>query len=206
MIRASPPEGTAHVDLLPSRTEFFFKVVDAQITFVRDAQGAVTGLVLHQNATILPPDASVSGNPYHSRRRTFDAKLLFSRPAGRWHAAVITTPPHNGRNPGRHVEFTTANGAAPFTITTTPAKVELLSSSVVVLSTGAFTGTENIRTTVNGTATPSTLPFAGTLSVSGTLVTVTITGSAAVLGTLISSTQFSFPDPTTGATFVFVKQ
>jgi hypothetical protein len=103
--------------------------------------------------------------------------------------------------------LTTANGAAlPFTITTTPAKVELLSASVVVLSTGAFTGTQNIRTTMNGTATPSTLPFAGTISVSGTLVTVTLTGSTAVSGTLISSTQFSFPDPTTGAIFVFVKQ
>jgi hypothetical protein len=42
--------------------------------------------------------------------------------------------------------------------------------------------------------------------VSGTLVTVTLTGSTAVSGTLISSTQFSFPDPTTGAIFVFVKQ
>lgn len=32
-----------------SETEFFYRVVDAQITFVRDADGVVTGLVLHQN-------------------------------------------------------------------------------------------------------------------------------------------------------------
>jgi hypothetical protein len=104
--------------------------------------------------------------------------------------------------------LTTANGAAlPFTITTTPAKVELLSASVVVASTGAFTGTEQTRTTVGtGTPTTATLPLAGTISLSGTLVTVSLTGSMAVSGTLISSTQFSFPDPTTGKTFVFVKQ
>ena len=32
-----------------AETEFFLKEVDAQITFVVDAQGAVTGMVLHQN-------------------------------------------------------------------------------------------------------------------------------------------------------------
>lgn len=32
-----------------SETEFFLKVVDAQITFVRDEQGQVTRLILHQN-------------------------------------------------------------------------------------------------------------------------------------------------------------
>ena len=36
-----------------SETEFFFKAVDAQISFVRDAQGVVTGLVLHQNGNDL---------------------------------------------------------------------------------------------------------------------------------------------------------
>ena len=104
--------------------------------------------------------------------------------------------------------LTTANGAAlPFTISNTAAgKVELISASVVVGATGAFTGSESIRTTVNGTATNSTLPLAGTISVSGTLVTVTLTGSVPVSGTLTSTTQFSYTDPTTGAAFVFVKQ
>jgi len=37
-----------------SETEFFLKDVDAQVTFVRDAQGRVTGLVLHQGGRDLP--------------------------------------------------------------------------------------------------------------------------------------------------------
>ena len=105
--------------------------------------------------------------------------------------------------------LTTANGAAlPFTISNTGGtKVELLSASVVVTSTGTFTGTESIRTTVGtGTPTTSNLPLAGTISASGTLVTVTLTGSTAVQGTLTGTTQFSYKDPTTQATFVFVKQ
>jgi CubicO group peptidase (beta-lactamase class C family) len=48
------PTGQSISDLFAeSETEFFFKVVDAQISFVRDAQGAVTGLVLHQNGNDL---------------------------------------------------------------------------------------------------------------------------------------------------------
>jgi serine-type D-Ala-D-Ala carboxypeptidase/endopeptidase len=48
------PTGQSIADLFAeSETEFFFKVVDAQITFVRDAQGTVTGLVLHQNGADL---------------------------------------------------------------------------------------------------------------------------------------------------------
>ena len=105
--------------------------------------------------------------------------------------------------------LTTANGTAlPFTISNTAAaKVELLSAQVVVTATGAFTGAESVRTTPNGQA-PQTasLPLAGTISLSGSLVTVTITGSGSASGTLISSTQFSYKDPVTLATFVFVKQ
>jgi D-alanyl-D-alanine-carboxypeptidase/D-alanyl-D-alanine-endopeptidase len=37
-----------------SETEFFLKVVDAQISFVRDSAGTVTGLVLHQNGQNVP--------------------------------------------------------------------------------------------------------------------------------------------------------
>lgn len=32
-----------------AETKFFLKEVDTQVTFVRDAQGRVTSLVLHQN-------------------------------------------------------------------------------------------------------------------------------------------------------------
>jgi len=37
-----------------TETDFFYKEVDAQVSFVRDAQGAVTQLVLHQNGQNAP--------------------------------------------------------------------------------------------------------------------------------------------------------
>jgi len=37
-----------------SETEFFYKVVDAQITFEQDDSGNVTGLILHQNGADMP--------------------------------------------------------------------------------------------------------------------------------------------------------
>jgi uncharacterized protein YneR len=41
--------GQQKFELFPeSETKFFYQVVDAQITFKKDAQGKVTGLVLHQ--------------------------------------------------------------------------------------------------------------------------------------------------------------
>jgi serine-type D-Ala-D-Ala carboxypeptidase/endopeptidase len=55
------PTGQPVFRLWPeTELDFFLKEVDAQITFVRDVQGAVTGLVLHQNggnaeAKKLPP-------------------------------------------------------------------------------------------------------------------------------------------------------
>ena len=36
-----------------AKDEFFYKVVDAHIAFVRDASGKVTGLTLHQGASVL---------------------------------------------------------------------------------------------------------------------------------------------------------
>ncbi len=102
----------------------------------------------------------------------------------------------------------TANGAAlPFTISNSGGiKTELLSISETVLATGAFSGTEVTRITAGTTVTVDTLPSAGTISLSGTLVSVNLTGSATASGTLVSSTSFSFTDPVTLALFVFVKQ
>jgi CubicO group peptidase (beta-lactamase class C family) len=43
------PTGQSKAQLFPeSETKFFFKVVDGQITFVKDENGAVTHLILHQ--------------------------------------------------------------------------------------------------------------------------------------------------------------
>jgi CubicO group peptidase (beta-lactamase class C family) len=47
--------GQGKVEIFASSpTEFFLKVVNAQITFVKDASGAVTGLVLHQGGRDMP--------------------------------------------------------------------------------------------------------------------------------------------------------
>jgi len=41
--------GQSFLEIFPeAETKFFYRVVDAQLTFVKDAQGRVTGLVLHQ--------------------------------------------------------------------------------------------------------------------------------------------------------------
>lgn len=42
--------GQGFLEIFPeSETEFFYKAIDAQITFVKDNQGRVTNLILHQN-------------------------------------------------------------------------------------------------------------------------------------------------------------
>ncbi len=47
--------GQSKVEIFASSpTEFFLKVVNAQITFVKDASGAVTGLILHQGGRDMP--------------------------------------------------------------------------------------------------------------------------------------------------------
>jgi len=47
--------GQGKAEIYPSSpTEFFLKVVDAHITFVKDASGAVTQLVLHQGGRDMP--------------------------------------------------------------------------------------------------------------------------------------------------------
>lgn len=49
------PTGQPTFQLWPeSETEFFLKEVDAQLTFVRDSLGGVTGAVLHQNGRDMP--------------------------------------------------------------------------------------------------------------------------------------------------------
>ena len=60
--------GQPKIEIFPeSETRFFLKAVDAQIDFVRGADGQVTGLVLHQNGRDLPgrgsrgPPATTTG-------------------------------------------------------------------------------------------------------------------------------------------------
>jgi tetratricopeptide (TPR) repeat protein len=47
--------GQPKVEIYPSsETEFFLKVVDAQVTFVKNEQGQVTQLILHQGGQNIP--------------------------------------------------------------------------------------------------------------------------------------------------------
>ena len=47
--------GQPKFELFPtSETEFFLKVVEAQVTFVRDEAGKVTQLILNQNGRKMP--------------------------------------------------------------------------------------------------------------------------------------------------------
>jgi D-alanyl-D-alanine carboxypeptidase len=47
--------GQARLEIFPkSPTEFFYKVVDAQITFVKDPAGLVTGMILRQGGRDMP--------------------------------------------------------------------------------------------------------------------------------------------------------
>jgi hypothetical protein len=51
----SQATGQGEAELYPSSpTEFFLKVVDAQITFVKNEQGQATHLVLHQGGRNMP--------------------------------------------------------------------------------------------------------------------------------------------------------
>jgi hypothetical protein len=48
-------EGQAALPAYPSAVDrFYYKAVDAQIEFQRDAKGAVSGLTLHQNGAVVP--------------------------------------------------------------------------------------------------------------------------------------------------------
>ena len=49
------PTGQSKAELFPSsETDFFLKVVEARITFVKDEQGKVTELILSQNGRKMP--------------------------------------------------------------------------------------------------------------------------------------------------------
>jgi D-alanyl-D-alanine-carboxypeptidase/D-alanyl-D-alanine-endopeptidase len=59
--------GQSYFDLFPeSRTDFFYDVVDAQITFNVNAEGRATNLVLHQNGRDLPAP-KISDEPEKER-------------------------------------------------------------------------------------------------------------------------------------------
>jgi CubicO group peptidase (beta-lactamase class C family) len=70
--------GQPQIEIFPeSATDFFLKVVDAQITFLKDDRGEVTGLILHQNG--IDQKAQKLGPDYHPIVRkeiSVDPKIL----------------------------------------------------------------------------------------------------------------------------------
>ncbi len=57
--------GQAFVPIYPSaKDEFFYKVVDAQLSFHRDAEGKVAGVTLHQNGRDVPASRDPGPAPH----------------------------------------------------------------------------------------------------------------------------------------------
>jgi serine-type D-Ala-D-Ala carboxypeptidase/endopeptidase len=81
-----------------SETEFFYKVVDAQITFAKDESGQVTHLVLHQNGQDIP--ATRRGVEVKDERATSVATPVLNRYVGDYQLApgfVITITLKDGQ-------------------------------------------------------------------------------------------------------------
>jgi len=77
--------GQPNFEVFPeSETNFFYKVVDAQLTFVKDAKGKVTELVLHQNgdktarktSAVAPPAKTPDLSKIPARDPKADARLV----------------------------------------------------------------------------------------------------------------------------------
>jgi len=85
----------------------------------------------------------------------------------------------------------TINGSPlPFTVATSPAKIEWLSSVVNVSSNGTWTSSLQVRTTVSGQATTATSTDGGTYTLSGNNVAIlsNTAGSTAQAGTINGNT------------------
>jgi len=99
----------------------------------------------------------------------------------------------------------TVNGSPlPFTLASSPAKLELLSYVVTVTSNGTWTSAQSIRTTFNGQATTATTTDAGTYTLSGNAVAIQSSSSTTVLAGTVSGNTLTLAQP--GLTFVFQKQ
>ena len=99
----------------------------------------------------------------------------------------------------------TVNGSPlPFTLATSPAKLELLSYVVNVTSTGTWTSAQSIRTTFNGQATTASTTDAGTYTLSGNAVAISSTSSSTVLAGTVNGNTLTLAS--SGLTFVFTKQ
>jgi D-alanyl-D-alanine-carboxypeptidase/D-alanyl-D-alanine-endopeptidase len=79
--------GQSYFDLFPeSRTNFFYDVVDAQITFNTNAEGLATNLVLHQNGRDMPAP-KISDEPEKERVAVKIDPKIYDAYAGQYELA-----------------------------------------------------------------------------------------------------------------------
>jgi hypothetical protein len=100
----------------------------------------------------------------------------------------------------------TVNGSPlPFTLASSPAKIELLSYVVNVSSNGTWTSSEQLRTTIGTSATTNTTTDGGTYTLSGNAVAITsnTAGSTPQAGTITGNTLALSQS---GFIFIFTKQ
>ena len=100
----------------------------------------------------------------------------------------------------------TVNGSPlPFTLASSPAKIELLSYVVNVSSHGTLTSSEQLRTTIGTSATTNTTTDGGTYTLSGNAVAITsnTAGSTPQAGTITGNTLALSQS---GFIFIFTKQ
>ncbi|HWJ16667.1 MAG TPA: hypothetical protein VNS10_23175 [Gemmatimonadaceae bacterium] len=100
----------------------------------------------------------------------------------------------------------TVNGSPlPFTIATTPAKLEILSYVVNVSANGTWTSSQQVRTTFGGSVTTNTNTDGGTYTLSGNNVAITSnTAGSTVQAGVIAGNTLTLSQ--SGFIFVFTKQ
>jgi len=101
----------------------------------------------------------------------------------------------------------TVNGTPlPFTISqTTNDKVEVVSDVVTATPAGTYTEVIQIRETLNGQATVTSVPDAGTFTINGNAITLSSPQSGSVTGTL-SGNSDTFTAIEEGFVYVFTRQ
>ena len=100
----------------------------------------------------------------------------------------------------------TVNGSPlPFTIATTPAKLEILSYVVNVSANGTWTSSQQVRTTFGSSVTTNTNTDGGTYTLSGNNVAITSnTAGSTVQAGVIAGNTLTLTQ--SGFIFVFTKQ
>lgn len=115
-----------------------------------------------------------------------------------------TSVPTNASVAGTWTLQTVNSSPLPFTLATTPAKIELLSNVVTVSSNGTYSSSLTTRTTVSGQATTATSTAAGTYTLSGNAVAIRSNDGTTVQAGTVSGNTLTLAQ--TGLVFVYQKQ